>query len=112
MEIWKPHHVQTVPALRWLFVCANNLGARSCRLSYPVIARRGHSVPGSFATLAGIRRAWSHTTRPKKSRIAVAVAHDGGVAQRPARFNARVVGKGACRDDKPHTPSLTGDGAS
>ena len=30
---------------------------------------------------------------------------------RPARFNARVVGKGACRDDKPHTPSLTGDGA-
>jgi hypothetical protein len=30
---------------------------------------------------------------------------------RPARFNARVVGKGACRDDIPHTPSLTGDGA-
>ena len=41
--------------------------------------------------------------------LATALLADGALAQMPT---ARVVGKGACRDDKPHTPSLTGDGAS
>jgi hypothetical protein len=66
--------------------------------------------PGSFATLAGIRRASSHTLQ-KNLESPLPWRTMAALLNRPARFNARVVGKGACRDDKPHTPSLTGGDA-
>jgi hypothetical protein len=72
--------------------------------------------PAASPHWPGAARFVTYTLRAQKISSRRCRGHHGGAAQqikrtRPARFNPRVVGKGACRDDKPHTPSLTGDGA-